>query len=157
MTPPTLRQRIRSAVRMYGRENGPRAAALAAIEEAIAEFGGDAVHMAVMAAGPLFTAYQGAGMSRPEAEDVLRDLIARIDHDGFAADAGRVQDALETLLEPVVPPLMGAGEAADALDMVNTNLKKLRPPLVPVERFASGPVYLASHVMAAKARRERRP
>lgn len=141
---------------MFGRAHG-RAAALAVIEEAIEELGADAVHMAVMTASSLFTAHNGGVMmSREEAEDVIRELVSRIDHAGFSADAGRVQNALETLLEPVVPPLMGASEAAEILGMANTNLKKLRPPLVPVAQFKSGPVYLASDVMAARARRERR-
>lgn len=150
MTPPTLRQRVRSAVRMYAKAHGIAAAWEATMDEAVAELGPEPSREPLAANGG------GGLMGRAEAEDVLRELVGRIDRDGYSADAARVEDALETLLLPVVPPLMGAGEAADVLGMVNTNLKKLRPPLVPVAQFKSGPVYLASDVLAAKARREGR-
>jgi hypothetical protein len=57
----------------------------------------------------------------------------------------------------MLPPLLGAAEAADVLGMKATNLKRLSPPL-PVAAVISGriPVYRESDVMAAKRRRDAR-
>lgn len=76
-----------------------------------------------------------------------------------AATAHLVFDPVPCLEAPssALPPLMGAQEAADVLGMKATNLKRLSPPL-PVAAVVSGriPIYLASDVREAKARRDAR-
>jgi hypothetical protein len=74
-----------------------------------------------------------------------------------AAEIGSPDEVMATALRLWPDTLMGASEAADALVMKATNLKRLSPPLV-ARSVVSGriPVYIRGDVLAAKARRDAR-
>jgi hypothetical protein len=167
MTPPTLRQRVRSAIRMFARAEGDGSAALAALEESIAEVGLYAVRQAADYMGLQDDGHNGAGpapaqasiseMTREDAEGVLRGVLREMqESDGPALYSSRFEDAIETLVN-TLPPVMGAKDAAEMLGMAVPNLRKLSPPLEPVE-VVSGriPLFLRSDVEAVARRRAAR-
>jgi hypothetical protein len=164
MTPPTLRQRVRSAIRMFARAEGDGSAALVTLEESIAEVGLHAVQQAASymglseqnGAGPAVAQASLSELTRDNAEARLRDLASRVERDGHESEADDIRDAIE-VLSMTPPPIMGAKDAAELLEMAVPNLRKLSPPLEPVA-VVSGriPLFLRSDVEAVARRRAAR-
>lgn len=163
MTPPTLRQRVRSAIRMFARAEGDELAARVTIEEGMAQLGTAPMVMAACAALPVGN---GAApvpaqattpeITRTQAETRLHDLAGRVERDGFEIEADAIRDAIDVLVN-TLPPVMGAKDAAEMLGMAVPNLRKLSPPLEPAE-VVSGriPLFLRSDVEAVARRRAAR-
>lgn len=167
MTPPTLRQRVRSAIRMFARAEGDGLAAAATLEEATAELGIDALRQVAIDTLGLRDGFNGGGpptplqatfaeIRRDEAEALLRRVAERIHDDGHREMASQVGEAID-VLAGTLPPIMGAKDAAEMLGMITTNLHKLSPPMEP-DAVISGriPVFLRSKVEAVARRRAAR-
>jgi hypothetical protein len=164
VTPPTLRQRVRSAIRMFARAEGHGSAALVTLEESIAEVGLLAVQQAASYMGlseqngaePAVAQASLPELSRDNAEARLRGLASRVERDGHESEADDIRDAIE-VLALTLPPIMGAKDAAEMLGMVTTNLHKLSPPLEPVAVISGRiPVFLRTDVEAVARRRAAR-
>jgi hypothetical protein len=165
MTPPTLRQRVRSAIRMFARAEGDDVAAWVALSEAVQELGAPSVHRAIVdlvgrpvgnGAVPVPAQTTTSEITRGEAETLLHDVARAIEEEGNERFADQVRDAIDVLVN-TLPPVMGAKDAAEMLGMAVPNLRKLSPPLEPVE-VVSGriPLFLRSDVEAVARRRAAR-
>jgi hypothetical protein len=166
VTPPTLRQRVRSAIRMFARAEGDGLAAMVTIEEAVAEIGADtfrsvavdvlALHDGRNGSQPVPAQATVLEITREQAEALLRDVAQNIEEGGDERFADDVRDAIE-VLSMTLPPIMGAKDAAEMLGMAVPNLRKLSPPLEPVA-VVSGriPLFLRSDVEAVARRRAAR-
>jgi hypothetical protein len=163
MTPPTLRQRVRSAIRMFARAEGDELAARVTIEEGMAQLGTAPMVMAACdalpvgnGAAPVPAQATMAEITRGEAEALLHDVARAIEEEGNERFADQVRDAIDVLVN-TLPPVMGAKDAAEMLGMAVPNLRKLSPPLEPVE-VVSGriPLFLRSDVEAVARRRAAR-
>jgi hypothetical protein len=165
VTPPTLRQRVRSAIRMFARAEGDDLAARVTIEEGMAQLGTASMVMAACDALPV-GGQNGSQpvpaqatmleITREDAEARLRDLASRMERDGHESEADDIRDAIE-VLSMTLPPIMGAKDAAEMLGMVTTNLHKLSPPLEPVAVISGRiPVFLRTDVEAVARRRAAR-
>jgi hypothetical protein len=156
---PTLRQRVRSAIRMQARADGNATAAKVTLEEATAELGQDVMASAVAwhAFGPPAASGMCDAGERRDALEFLMGVVREMEESGTPAEyRSRFEGAVDTLAH-TLPPIMGAKDAGERIGVLVTNLGKLRPPLVPVATVSGRiPIFLEVDVEAARERRQGR-